>query len=71
MQFTRLDSSLQCLLLTKYNKANLHMGLFAATVAIFENVPQGQKNVFIPADQTLYKLLGNEKYRKTGDQSFG
>lgn len=30
---------------------SLHMCLFVATLAILENVPQGQKNVFIPAMQ--------------------
>jgi hypothetical protein len=34
-------------------------------VAIFENVPQGQKNVFIPADQMPYKLVKMENHKET------
>lgn len=35
----------------------LHMCLFVATVAIFDNVPQGQKNVFIPAKKKKKNYL--------------
>ena len=37
-----------------YKLANLQMCLLFATVAIFENVPQGKKNVLIPAKRLLH-----------------
>ena len=37
-----------------YKLANLQMCLLFATVAIFENVPQGKMNVFIPAKWLIH-----------------